>query len=78
MRNDERFQRLRSLTAVEAATAWLEGDFGIEDDAAMVEAIRKDRRIKVTDERILNFFTEALARGERNAPHCLDVLAKEN
>ena len=76
MQNDERFQRQRNLSPVEPAAAWLNGDFGVEDDLAMMEAVRRDSRIKATDAEIALHFSEALRRRERNAQRCLDDLAR--
>jgi hypothetical protein len=56
----ERFEQLRNLSPVEAARAWLDGDFGIGDEPALIEAIRKDKRIKLSDDEIIDFFTEAM------------------
>jgi hypothetical protein len=42
---------------------WLEGDFGIDDEPAMVEAIRKDPRVTLSDEQILVLMSEALEEG---------------
>lgn len=72
---NERFQRLRQLTPVEAAKAWLSGEFGICDEAAMIEAIRKDARITLSDAEIRDFFFKALGEEDTDAQRCLDELA---
>ena len=72
-----RFEQLRNLSPVEAARAWLEGDFGIGDEPAMIEAIRKDKRIKLSDDEIIDFFTEAM-EDDWDAQHCLDELASRS
>ena len=74
MPDKARFERLRSLSPVEAARAWLDGDFGIGDEPAMIEAIRKDKRIKLSDDEISDFFAEAM-EDDWDAQHCLDELA---
>lgn len=73
MTDKARFERLRSLSPVEAARAWLDGDFGMGDEPAMIEAIRKDGKIKLTDDEIIDFFTEAM-EGDWDAQHCLEEL----
>ena len=78
MRNDDRFQSLRGLAPVEAAKAWLEGEFGIYDEQALIEAIRKDKRIKLSDEKITEFFYQALSLEIQDAQRCLEELASRS
>ena len=73
----QRFERLRSLSPVEAARAWLDGDFGMDEEPALIEAIRKDTRIKLSDDAIIDFFVEAM-EGDWDAQHCLDELASRS
>jgi hypothetical protein len=72
---NDRFQRLRNLSPIEAARAWLSGEFGIYDEPAMIEAIRKDQRIKLSDAEITDFFFKALVKEDRDPQRCLDELA---
>ena len=72
--NQERFEHLRNLTPLEAIQAMLEGDFGIGDQSAIAEAIRKDARIKLSDEEIINFLRQALLEEDCNAQKCWDEL----
>ncbi len=77
--NSKRFEDLRKLTPVAAAKAWLEGDFGVGDEAALIEAIRKDKRITRSDDEIIDFMTDALLEDEAGeAQHCLDRLAAQD
>lgn len=71
--NRERFEHLRSLTPLEAIKAMLEGDFGIGDQPAIAEAIRKDKRIKISDDEIISFLREALLEGD-TPQKCFDEL----
>jgi len=73
-RNKERFERLRALSPVDAVQAWLEGDFGIGDEAAMIAAIRKDPRITVSDDEIVDTIFDAMDE-ELDARTCLERLA---
>lgn len=68
---------MRSLSAVDVARAWLDGDFGIDEEPALIEAISKHRRIKLSDEEIIDFFTEAM-EGDWDAQRCLDELASRS
>ena len=63
---------------MEAARAWLDGEFGIYDEPAMIEAIRKDKRIKLSDNEIANFFFKALGEDDWDAQRCLDELVNRD
>lgn len=76
MANQRRSEKLRALTPVEAVKAWLDGDFGFGDEAALVEAIRKDSRITRSDDGIIDFMADALMEESADAQKCLDLLAK--
>lgn len=76
MRNEERFQKLKNLTPVEAARAWLCGEFSIFDEPALLAAIRKDERIKLSDARIAEFFFKALGEENRDPQRCLEELER--
>ena len=72
-----RFEQLRNLSPVEAARAWLDGDFGVGDEPALIEAIRRDNRIKLSDDEIIDFFAEAM-EDDCDAQRCLDELASRS
>jgi len=76
MRNEERFERLRKLTPVEATRAWLDGDFGLEDEPAMIEALRKDKRITLSDDKIIDLFGEAMMEEDVDAQEFLERLER--
>lgn len=72
----KRFEALRKLTPVAVVKAWMDGDFGIGDEAALIEAIRKDKRITRSDDEIIDFMADALMEEESSdAQQCLDRLA---
>lgn len=80
-----RYERLRQLTPVEAVRAWIAGSFGIGDESALVEAIRKDRRVTLSESKIsgrMIEWMEAAEEGELNpetdAADCLEKLAKKS
>jgi hypothetical protein len=60
MVNKKRFDLLRGLSPTEAVKAWLEGDFGMGDEAALIEAIRKDKRITRSDDEIIDLMVEMM------------------
>ncbi len=74
--NPKRFEALKKLTPVAAVKVWMEGDFGIGDEAALIEAIRTDKRITRSDDEIIDFMADVLMEEEASdAQQCLDRLA---
>ena len=59
----------------EGAAAWLDGDFGLDDEPAMIFSIRKDPRVVASDDDIIDAMGEAMADGE-DAAACLERLAE--
>ncbi len=74
MQDKERFEKLRALTPIDAVKAWLDGDFGNGEEPALIEAIRKDARITLSDDAILDAICEAMEE-ELDAQACLERLA---
>ena len=72
--NKERFERLRALAPVDAVRAWLDGDFGIGDEPAMLAAIRRDTRVAGSDDDIIDTICDAMDDG-LDASACLERLA---
>lgn len=75
MLNKERFERLRALSPTDAVRAWIDGDFGFGDEPALIEAIRKDTRISISDDDLIDAMSDAM--DERlDADTCLGHLAR--
>ena len=72
--NKERFERLRTLAPIDAVRAWLDGDFGIGDEPAMLAAIRRDTRVAGSDDDITDAICDAMDEG-LEASACLERLA---
>jgi hypothetical protein len=72
--NKERFDSLRALAPIDAVRAWLDGDFGIGDEVAMIAAIRKDTRVALSDDDITDVVCDAMDEG-LDAAACLERLA---
>ncbi|HTV41764.1 MAG TPA: hypothetical protein VMF08_14375 [Candidatus Sulfotelmatobacter sp.] len=70
----KRFEKLSALSPIDAVRAWLDGDFGIGDEPALISAIRKDSRIKISDEAIEDAVIDAMDE-ELDAEACLERLA---
>jgi hypothetical protein len=76
MANQKRSEKLRTLSPVEAVQAWLNGDFGFDDEPGLIAAIRKDSLITRSDDEIIDFMADALMEENSDAQKCLDLLAK--
>jgi hypothetical protein len=72
--NRKRFESLSALAPVDAVRAWLDGDFGMGDEPALISAIRKDARISLSDDDITDAILDAMDNG-LDAPACLERLA---
>ena len=73
--NQSRFESLRALAPIDAVRAWLDGDFGMGDESALISAIRKDTRISLSDDDITDAIMDAMDNG-LEAAACLEQLAK--
>ena len=60
MRDRQRFESLRKLAPREAVQAWLNGEFGIDDEPALIEALRRDPRVIGSDGQIIDTFCNAM------------------
>jgi hypothetical protein len=73
-KNKERFDKLLSLTPIDAIQAFLDGDFGIGDERAIISAIRKDERITLSDDEIIDSIFDAMEKN-LNSSECFERLA---
>ena len=76
MHDEARLERLRKLSPVEAAKTWLEGDFGIDEEPALLEAVRKDKHIMLPDDKIIDLFSEAMMEEDVDAEEFLERLER--
>jgi len=60
----ERFKRLSKLSPIAAVEVWLDGDFGWGDEPALILAIRRDKRVKLPDDEIIDMMADAMIDGE--------------
>ncbi|MGP8238075.1 MAG: hypothetical protein ACLQVW_22065 [Limisphaerales bacterium] len=65
---------MKALSPVDAVSVCLNGDFGMSDEAALISAIRKDQRITLSDDELMDLIVEAMEDGVE-APACLERLA---
>lgn len=56
-----------------ALQVWLDRNFGIGDEAAMIEAIRKDTRVTLSDDVIVDVVCDAMDEG-LDAQGCMERL----
>jgi len=71
--NKERFKKLQGLAPIDAVQAWLDGDFGIGDEAALIIAIRRDPRVTLSDDDMIDTIMDAMDEN-LDAPQCLERL----
>jgi hypothetical protein len=71
--NKQRFEKLSKLTPVDAVSAWLDGDFGMGDETALISALRQDKRITISDDEIEDIIMDAMDE-ELDAESCLQRL----
>lgn len=74
MSDQQRMEALKKLSPLEAIQAWIDGDFGIDEESALCEAIRQDPRIKLSDEEISDVIFDAML-DDSNPAVCLERLA---
>ena len=61
MRDPKNYLRLQSLPAEEAIAYYLEGDFTIGEESALVEAVRKGLSLPLKKEEIDDILAESMA-----------------
>jgi hypothetical protein len=66
-------KRLRGLEPLAAVQAWLDGEFGIGDEPALLAAICKDTRVDLSDEGIADAIFETMNE-KLDAKSCLACL----
>ena len=74
MPNPQRMEILKKLPPLEAVQAWLNGDFGMNEESALCTAIRKDPQITLSDDAIAEVIVNAMD-DELTAAACLERLA---
>ena len=62
--NVERHARLAQLEPLEAVRALFAGDFGIGEESALCFAIRRDARVALSDDALVDRAFDALGRGQ--------------
>ena len=61
--NKDRFEQLRALSPIAAVQAWLDGDFGLDDEPALIFSIRKDPRVVASDDDIMDAMCDVMESG---------------
>jgi hypothetical protein len=60
MQKKQSIEFLQKLSPLDAVDTWLNGDFGIGDETALIAAIRKDARIVLSDDSIIDALCDAM------------------
>ena len=72
-KDKNRFESLSALAPIDAIRVWLDGDFGMGEEPALILAIRKDARILFSDPEIEEAILDAMD-DNLDAPACLERL----
>jgi hypothetical protein len=72
-KDKKRLEKLSAISSLDAVRAWLDGNFGMGDEPALISAIRKNLRIKISDEAIEDVIMDAMGE-ELDAETCLERL----
>jgi hypothetical protein len=75
--NNERLDKLLTLSSIDAVQALLDSDFGIGDESELLMAIRRDIRITASDDDITDTICDIM-KADSNATTCLEHLAALN
>jgi len=70
MANTQKMESFKRLSPLEAMQVWLDGDFGIDEEPALCTAIRKDPRITLSDDDIIDRMVDAMEE-DCDAATCL-------
>ena len=73
--NPDNYKRLESLSPLEAVRVWLAGDFAIDEDEALLSAVRSDLSVRLPDERIFEIICDSMEL-EETPEVCLEKLKK--
>ncbi len=71
----ERFQQLNAMSPLEGVSAWLNGNFGTGEGPALIQVMRKDRRITIPDDELIDILCDAATAGN-DAQRCLEELTR--
>lgn len=70
-------KKLEQLNPIDAVKTWLDCDFCMGDEPHLITAIRKDSRIVISDDSIIDVICDAM--DENLSPEgCLEALASNN
>ena len=72
-KNPQNYERLKNLTALDAVQVWLEGEFVLEEEPALVHAIQAGISRKVSPETIIKILCQSLDDDDV-AEDCLDKI----
>ena len=73
MLNKQHLELLQELAPIDALEVWVAGDFGIGDEPTLIGAIRKDERILLSDDAIVEVVCDAMDEG-LDAQECIERL----
>lgn len=72
-KNPQNYERLKNLPSLDAVQVWLEGDFEIEEEPALIQAIQAGIGRKVPSEKIIKILCQSLD-DDVSPEDCLDKI----
>jgi len=72
-KNPQNYKRLENLPALEAVQVWLDGDFALEEEPALIHAIQSGISRKVASKTIIKILCKSLDDDD-SGEDCLDKI----
>jgi len=70
LRDPKNYERLKTLSPLEAVKVWMDGDFTIDEDSALLVAIRAGTKTRLSDSEIIDLICDSIDN-EDDAKTCL-------
>ena len=70
---NKRYERLRKLSPLKAIQAWMDGDFSINEEKALLDAVRTGTNTKLSDNEVADLIWESIDF-EDDAQTCLSKI----
>jgi hypothetical protein len=76
IKDPKNYERLKKLTPLQAVQTWMDGDFTIGEDEALLFAIRAGTKTQLSDEEIADLILECI-EAEDDPKTCLQSIQQQ-
>jgi hypothetical protein len=76
IKDPENYERLKKLSPLEAIKTWMDGDFTIGEDDALLFAIRAGTKTQLSDEKIADLIFECIET-EDDPKTCMQIIQQQ-